>query len=296
MLKTVILSLLMMTFASVLALAQASSSYSEIQDNATSGLTSTEKPPEFEGIGIDEKLGAKLDLNLPVKDETGKTVPLGTFFKGNKPVILSLVYFACPGLCNYHLNGLTEGLKKMEWSVGQNFEVISMSFDPKETSAVASQKKEAYLKLYGRPSAENSWHFLTADADTIKKITETVGFKYKWDEKNKDWAHASAATIVSPEGKISRYLHGIIFEPRDVKLALIDAVNGKTKSVADRLVWYCFQYDSHKSKYSLMAFRLVQFGGGLIILILAAFLLPFYLRSRRSKSGQWTEKTAAAKV
>jgi len=249
-----------------------------------SGLTSTEKPPEFDGIGIDEKLGAQLDLNLKVTNEAGQVVPLKSFFDGNKPVILSLVYFNCPGLCNYHLNGLTEGLKKLEWSPGQKFEVIAMSFDPKETSEVAIKKKDNYLKLYGRPGTENGWHFVTADAETIKKVTETVGFKYKWNAKDNDWSHASAATILSPEGKISRYLHGIIFEPRDVKLALMDAVNGKTSSIADRLVWYCFHYDASKSKYSLMAFRLVQMGGGLIMLILAAFLVPFYLRSKRENA------------
>jgi protein SCO1 len=149
---------------------------------------------------------------------------------------------------------------------------------------MATKKKATYMKVYGRPGTENGWHFLTADEATIKKIAATVGFKYRWDEKNKEWAHASAATILSPEGKITHYLHGIIFEPKDVKLALMDAVGGKTGSIADRLIWFCYHYDASKSKYSIMASRLMQVGGALCILILAAFLVPFWIRSRKESA------------
>jgi protein SCO1/2 len=248
------------------------------------GMVSSEVPREFQGIGIDEKLGAQLDLSLMVKDETGASIPLRTFFTGDKPVSMSLVYFNCPGLCNFHLNGLTEAMKKIDWSAGQKFEVLALSFDPKETSEMAAKKKANYMKVYGRPGTEGGWHFLTADEATIKKIAETTGFKYRWDEKNKEWAHASAATIMSPEGKITHYLHGIIFEPKDVKLALMDAVGGKTGSIADRLIWFCYHYDASKSKYSIMASRLMQVGGGLCILILAAFLIPFWIRSRKESA------------
>jgi protein SCO1/2 len=196
-------------------------------------------------------------------------------------VILSLVYFSCPGLCNFHLNGLTDGMKKMDWQIGDKFQVVSLSIDPREGSELASKKKETYIKLLGKPEAANGWHFLTADEPVIKKLAATVGFKYRWDEKNKEWAHASAAIIVTPDGKISRYLHGILFEPKDLKLALLEASNGKIGTLTDRLVWYCYKYDAHKSQYSIMAIRLVQIGGGLMVLVLASVLLPFWWRSRK---------------
>ena len=248
------------------------------------GMTSTEKPAAFEGVGIDEKLGAQLDLSTLVRTEAGDLVPLKSLFRSGQPVLLSLVYFASPGLCNFHLNGLTDGVKKLDWQVGDKFQIVSLSIDAKEGSELASKKKETYLKLLGRPQAAAGWHFVTADEKSIQTIADQVGFRFKWDEKNKDWAHASAAIVISPDGKISRYLHGIIFEPRDLKLAMLDSLNGKTGSIADKLVWYCFQYDSHKSTYSIMAFRLVQLGGGMMILLLVVTMLPFYLRTRKGNA------------
>ncbi len=286
--KTLKLEIFFVLFATIFALGQRAEAQTvallESQSSAEADKPLSEKSPELEGIGIDEKLGDRIDLSLQVTDESGKLVPLKSFFDGKKPVILSLVYFSCPGLCNYHLNGLTTGLKKMEWSPGQNFEVIALSFDAKETAEVGSRKKETYLKLYDRAGTERGWHFVTANEDVIKKITNSIGFRYKWDEKNKEWIHASAATILSPEGKISRYLHGIIFDPRDVKLALLDAMDGKTVSLGDKLISYCFQYDPHKSKYSLMSLRLVQFGGGFFLMLLFLILIPFYLRSKYQRT------------
>ncbi len=253
--------------------------------NQVAPLTAETKPSELAGVGIDEKLGHDLDLNLKFKDEQGQLVTLGSFFQSGVPVIMSPVYFSCPGLCNFHLNGLTDGLKGMDWTIGDKFKVLSISFDPKETPDLAAKKKETYMKLYGRPGIESSWHFLTGDAATIKTLTDSLGFKYHWNEKANDWAHASAAVVVSPKGVITRYLPGIIFEPKDIKLAVIEGGKGQVGTFVDQLVLYCFHYNPTQSKYTLAAFNIMKVGGGLTILLLALGLLPLWYKSRRHPSS-----------
>ena len=240
-----------------------------------------EMPKELEGVGIDEKLGAQMDLTMPVKDEDGNIVPLSTYFHGDKPVILSLVYFSCPHLCNFHLNGLADGMKSMAWSPGQNFEVLSISIDPKEGPQLAARKKDSYVRLLGKPEAAKGWHFLTADQPVIDQLSKTTGFKFKWNEESKDWMHASAAIIMTPKGVISRYLPGIEFQAQDLKLALLEASNGKIGAMADKLIMFCYQYDSHTNKYSLVVWRIMQLGGVLTVLVLGFVLVPFWLRARR---------------
>lgn len=244
-----------------------------------------EKPPQMEGVGIDEKLGKSLDLSIPFVDENGNTVTLGQYFDGKTPVILSMVYYSCPGLCNYHLNGVVEGLKGVDWSLGQNFKMIEISFDPKENATLASAKKQTYMKVYDRPGAEKGWHFLTGSPESIKRITENVGFKYKWIEQDQEWSHASAAIVATPQGILSRYLPGIFFESRDLKLALNEATQGKIGSFIDSLILYCFQYNPHQSKYTLAAFNLMKLGGALMVLVMAIWLLPFWRRSLKIKES-----------
>ena len=246
-------------------------------------MTSNERPAEFADVGIKEKLGESLNLDEIVTDENGKRLPLRSFFSPHKPVILSPVYFSCPGLCNFHLNGLTDGLKQIDWSPGQKFQVLALSFDPKETPDLAKKKKDSYMKTYDRAGTEEGWHFLTADEATLKRITQSVGFQYRWDEEQKQWAHASAAILLTPEGKIARYLHGIMFDAPTLKMGLNEAGDGKVGTFVDQMIWFCFHYDPHQSKYTLYAFRLVQLGGGLMILLLGLLLLPNWLRARRQK-------------
>lgn len=250
-------------------------------DGKPQPLTAAEKPKEFEGIGITERLGEQVDLNTIVQNEKGESLPLKSYFNGHQPVILSLVYYSCPGLCNFHLNGVVDTLKAMDWNVGEKFQMIALSFDSKEKSELAQTKKKSYLEIYGRPGTDSGWHFLTADENAIKTVTENVGFKFRWNETQKEWAHASAAIMLTPDGKISRYLHGIAFDAKDFKLALGEASSGKIGSIAEKLIWYCFKYDPQQSKYTLYAFRLVQLGGGIFILILGALLLPNWLRARK---------------
>lgn len=249
-----------------------------------SAKVSSEVPEELKDVGIQEKIGEQIDLNLIVTNEKGEKVALSTFFNSQHPVILSPVYFDCSSLCNFHLNGLTETLKSVDWSPGKQFEVIAFSFDSKESSVVASAKKENYLKLYGRQGTENGWHFVTADANTVKKITESVGFKYKWNEQVKEWAHASAAIVISPQGKISRYLHGIQFEPRDVKLALNEAANGKVGNIVDSAMLFCFKYDSHNSKYGLQVFNVMKLAGAITVVALALWLTLAMTRAKRENT------------
>lgn len=244
-------------------------------------LTSNETAKGLEGIGIDEKIGTHLDLNLTFKNENGETVTLAKYFdKSHTPVIISPVYYSCPGLCNFHLNGLTDALKQMDWTVGDKFKVVAISFDAKEQPDVALKKKASYMRLYGRPASEAGWSFLTGDEANIKAFTSAVGFKFKWSEEAKEWAHASAAIVVTPEGKISRYLPGIMFDPKDVKLALNEASSGKIGTFVDSLVLYCFQYNPHQSKYTLYAFSIMKLGGALMVLVLGLWLLPVLIRSR----------------
>lgn len=243
-------------------------------------LVSTEKPREVEGMGITEKLGTQLDLDLMINNELGEAKPLKTYFHSGRPVIFSLVYYSCPGLCNFHLNGVFEALQKIDWMPGRDFDVVAMSFDPEENAELAKAKKESYLDIYKRPGAESGIHFVTGSAETIRKVTEQVGFQYKWNESAKEWAHASAAIIVSPTGKVTRYLHGIMFDPKDMRLAISEGGEGKVGTIIDQMIWYCFKYDPTKSKYTLYAFRLMQVGGGLMILVLAAFLIPHWRREK----------------
>lgn len=240
---------------------------------------SNKMPDELSGVGIDEKLGHQLDLSLTFRNEAGKTVRLSDYYDGKKPVIISLVYFGCPGLCNFHLNGLVEGLKQVDWSSGEKFQVLAISFDTKETPELAVTKKKSYLEMYNRLGADQGWHFLTASKDSIEKLTNAVGFKYKWNAENEEWSHASAAIITTPNGTISRYLGGIVFDPKDLKLALNEAAEGKIGNFIDKMLLYCFHYDTKTNTYALAAFNIVRMGGVVIVILLMIWLIPYWIKN-----------------
>ena len=245
---------------------------------------SAEVPEELVNVGIEEKIGQKIDLSLPVTNELGQIVPLSTYFKAHRPVILSPVYFACPGLCNFHLNGLIDTLKSVDWSPGNQFEIVAFSFDAREKPDVALSKKTSYVKSYGRPETAEGWHFVTAPQNVVDQLTKQVGFKFKWNEKVGEWSHASAAIVISPDGTISRYLHGIQFEARDVKLALNEAADGKVGNIVDSVMLYCFKYNRHESKYGLQVYRVMQLGAAATVLIMGLWLLPILIRAKRENS------------
>lgn len=244
---------------------------------------SNETPKELQDIGIDEHLGSSLDLGLTFRNENGEKIALSSLVNGSKPVLLTLAYYGCPSLCNYHLNGLNDTFKQMKATVGHEFEFVVVSIEPKEKPELAKQKRAAYVEAYGRPESLESWHFLTGDEASIRKLAEQVGFKYRWDENQKQWAHAAAAYVLTPEGRISRYFYGIVFDPKVVRLSLIEASNGAIGTIVDKLTLFCFHFNPKENKYTVAAFNIMRAGGGLMVLIIAAFLAPFWIRSRNGR-------------
>lgn len=247
-------------------------------------MVASERPREMEGVGIKEKLGDQLDLAQMVTRDDGQIVPLSSFFSGGRPVLLSFVYFSCPRLCNLHLNGVTEALQSMKWDVGKQFQVVALSFDPKEDAELAKAKKANYVKLYGRGNGDG-WNFVTAKAETIENLTRASGFQFKWMPEIQEWAHASAAIVVTPEGKISRYVHGMAPDADTLKFSLLEATNGKIGTFVDKMVWLCMEYNPGLSKFTLYGYRVMQLGGLLIIIFLGLLLLPNYLKQLRRQSG-----------
>lgn len=279
---------LSLAVVAVLTAGSAMAQVSSPKDRATytneSSVNSDVVPQELTGVGIVENLGHQIDLNLIVKNEDGVEAPLSTYFTKHRPVILSPIYYNCPGLCNFHFNGVVEALKKVDWSPGDKFEVLAFSFDAKEGTDLAQKKKASYMKLYDRFGTDSGFHFLTATQPVIDKLMSQVGFKFKWNDKANEWSHASAAILVSPEGKITRYLHGVEFDPKDLKLALNETSNGKIGNILDSAILFCFKYDQHQSKYGLQVFRIVQLGGAVMVVILLLWLVPVWYNGRREKS------------
>lgn len=242
------------------------------------GMVSNEMPRELENATITEQNGVQVDPTLKFTDDTGKQVVLGDYFNKEKPVLLSLVYYNCPSLCNMHLNGLTDGLKQLDWAIGDKFEVVSVTIDPKEDHELAAAKKESYLEAYGRKDSAKGWHFLTGDDSQIKALAKQVGFGYKWDAASEQYAHSSAAIVLTPEGKISRYLHGISFDPKTIRLSMVEASSGKIGEIVDHIVLFCFQYDPNKRTYAFYAFNIMKYGAAFCALALLAFLIPGWRR------------------
>jgi protein SCO1/2 len=251
-------------------------------------LFAAELPIQVKDVGITEKLGEKVSINdLQFLDEQGQTVTLSKYFSSFKPVILVLVYYSCPNLCNLVLNGLLDTAKQMPWSPGKEYEIVTVSIDPHEGPDVARAKKESYLKAFGKPELHdqlsNGWHFLTikGDESAIKTLASQVGFGYRYDKVDKQYAHGAVLTLLTPEGRVSRYLYGIEFSTKDLKLGLMEASSSKIGTVMDRVIFYCFHYDPSRRGYALYAFRLVQIASAALVLILAAILVPAFLTQRK---------------
>ncbi len=234
-------------------------------------------------IGIDQHLGAQVPLDLVFRDEHGQEVPLRKYF-GSKPVILALVYYECPMLCTLTLNGLEKALKILTFNVGEQFEVLTVSFNPRETPALAAAKKQTYIEQYGRPGAADGWHFLTGDPHAITELTKAVGFRYVWDEEQKQYAHATGLTLLTADGHISRYFFGVEFAPKDMRLGLIEASGNKIGTPVDQLLLYCFHYDPITGKYSAVAMNMVRLAGVVTVLALGGFMVVMFRRDWKDKS------------
>jgi protein SCO1/2 len=229
-------------------------------------------------IGVDQKLNAPVPLDLGFKDESGRDVQLRDYFHG-KPVVLSLVYFECPMLCSMTLNGLVKSMRPMTFKIGDDFDVLTISFDPKEKPDLASAKKNVYVNDYGRPGAAKGWHFLTGSEDSIRRLTDAVGYRYKWDEATKQWAHVSAIAVLTPDGRVSQYLYGIEFSSRDLRLSLIQASQNKIGTLVDRILLYCYHYNPETGKYGFVVMTVVRLASLATVLALASFI---FLNWRRT--------------
>jgi protein SCO1/2 len=234
----------------------------------------------FPNVGFDQRLNEQLPLDLTFADETGKTVQLREYF-GDKPVILSLAYYDCPMLCTLVLNGLVRTLRPLSFSAGNEFNVLTISFDAREKPPLAAEKSKTYLQAYNRPGGKNGWHFLTGTEENIQKLTRAVGFRYVYDQKSNQFAHASGIIVLTPQGRISKYFYGIEYSPRDVRLGLVEASAGKIGSAVDQILLLCFHYDPAAGKYGLMVMRLVQISGLLTLLLLGSYIFVMLRRERR---------------
>jgi protein SCO1/2 len=244
-----------------------------------------QKVQALEGVGVDEKLDATLPLDLKFTDADGKTRSLGSLFQQDRPVILSLNYSDCPMLCQLQLNGLVEGVKRLRWTVGEQFDVISVSIDPKERWQRARETKQRYVKQYGRPGSANGWQFLVSDEQSIQRLAEAVGFGFRYVPERGEYAHAAVVMLCTPEGRVSRYLYGVDYPPTTLKLSLVEAGEGKIGSTLDQVLLFCFHYDAESGRYGPVARRLMQVGGVLTLLTLLVGLTPYWWRRRRGAGG-----------
>jgi protein SCO1 len=244
-------------------------------------------PEPLKKTGIEQKLGETLPLETEFKDENGDLVKLGSYFGKGRPVVVAFVYYECPMLCNQVLNGLTGSLKGINFDAGKEFDVVAISFDAKEFDkpGLAKNKKASYMERYGRPGTEKGWHFLTGTEESIRAVTNAAGFGFEWDEKSQQFAHAAAVIVATPEGKLSRYLYGIDYSPKDLKLAMMESAENKVGSPADQLLLYCFHYDPSTGKYGLAILNFVRLGGVATLLGLGAMGFVFWRRNKKN-SGQ----------
>lgn len=266
-----------------------------IFDLSAQTLDSSTPPAAVEGIGIEQRLNEQIPLDLNFLDATGQRVQLRDYF-GEKPVILSLVYYECPMLCSMILNGLLRSLHTLSFDVGDQFNIITVSFDPKETTKLAMGKKKSYLSKYGRRDAENGWHFLTGDESSIQQLTEAVGFNYKYDPETNQFVHASGIMVLTPQGRLSRYFYGVEYSPNDLKFGLMEAANDKIGSVVDQLLLYCYHYDPTTGKYGMVIMNVIRILGTATVLVLVAFMLVMFRRDRKAKSERRGADHAEVKV
>ena len=236
----------------------------------------------LDGVGIDEKPNAHLPLDLGFLDSSGNRIQLADLFDSERPVLLSLNYSDCPMLCQLQLNGLVDGLRNLSWDAGEEFEICSVSINPLETPQRARQVKQRYVKAYGRPTSAKGWNFLTGDKESIEQLADAVGFRYKYLPERDEYAHTAAIMVCTPNGRVSRYLYGVLYPAQTLKLALVEAGEGKIGSTLDRVLLYCFHYDETSGRYAPVARRLMKLGAGMTLTTLAVGLIPIWLRRRRA--------------
>jgi protein SCO1/2 len=252
----------------------ASSAWGQM-NNGVMSPPANRRPPRLENVGIEQHLDAQVPPDLTFRDETGKTVTLGNYF-GRKPLILNLVYYNCTMLCGEALAGLASAMRLVKFDVGNEFDVVTVSFDPHETPEMAAAKKKDYVGRYGRANAAAGWHFLTGDPDSINALTKAVGFQYQYDPKTNQYAHATAIMVLTPQGRISRYFYGVDFPPKDLRMGLVEASQGKIGNAVDAVLLFCYHYNPETGKYGAMVANILRLAAGATILFLGAFLFVLW--------------------
>jgi protein SCO1/2 len=249
------------------------------------------RPPRLENVGIEQHLDAQIPPDLAFRDETGSPVRLGDYF-GRKPLILNLVYYNCTMLCGEALAGLSSAMRLIKFDVGNEFDVVTVSFDPRETPDMAAAKKLDYVKRYGRPNAAAGWHFLTGQADSINVLTKAVGFQYQYDAKSNQYAHATAIMVLTPQGRISRYFYGVDFPPKDLRMGLVEASQGKIGNAVDAVLLYCYHYNPETGKYGAMVANILRLAAAATILLLGGMIFILWRLDRAATQKALTRQTA----
>ncbi len=249
-------------------------------------LPQGESPQILKTVGVEQRLNEQLPLDAVFRDESGREVRLGDYFKRGRPVVLSFVYYECPMLCNEILNGLVGSLSALRFTPGREFEVVTLSFDAREGPGLAARKKETYMRRYGRrEGAAAGWHFLTGDPEAIDALTRAAGWGFTWDEKSQQFAHASAIMVATPEGRLSHYFYGIEYAPKDLRLALVEASAGRIGSPVDQLLLYCYHYDPTTGKYGPVIMNILRVLGVGTVAGVVALVLVLRRRERRRRDG-----------
>jgi protein SCO1/2 len=241
-------------------------------------------PDELKNIGLDEHLNGQLPLDLSFVDETNHPVKLRDYFTGKKPVVLQLGYYGCPMLCDLISRGATASLKEVPLTTGADFEVVFISIDPHEDWTLAQAKKRSYVTEYGRPGSAGGWHFLTGREEQIHQVAKAVGFNYKWVASAGQFSHPAGIILCTPEGKISRYLYGVKFDEKTLRLSLVEASEGKIGTIGDRFLLTCFQFDGHQGRYAFLAMSLMRWGGALTLIVLTTVMIRLFRRDARRKA------------
>ncbi len=236
---------------------------------------SSKKPDVLTKVGIEQRLNQQVPLDVAFRDETGRAVRLGDYF-GQKPVILALVYYQCPMLCTQTLNGLTSALSVLKFDIGKEFNVVTVSFDPREKPELAAAKKRTYVNRYGRPEAARGWHFLTGDQASIDALTKAVGFNYAWDEQTQQFAHATGITVLTPQGRLAQYYYGVEYSPKDLRLGLVEASANKIGTTVDQILLYCYHYDPATGKYGAAVTNVLRIAGVVTIVVLGGFMFILF--------------------
>lgn len=252
--------------------------------------TATPPPSVLKEVGIEQHLNGQLPLGLKFRDEIGREVKLGDYF-GKKPVVLSMVYYECPMLCGEVLNGEASAFSALKFDIGKEYEVVTVSFDPRETPDLARAKKRNFVERYGRPGGDEGWHFLTGSQQSIDVLTKAVGFNYAWDRQTQQFAHAAAIMVVTPDGRIAQYFYGVEYSPKDLRFGLVQASQNQIGNIVDQVLLYCYHYDPRTGKYGAIISRALSIGGAFTVLVLGGFIIimfrlePHRGRSKRDPGG-----------